>query len=63
MMIFNGVVCICMYKNTKHVVFDGWKAGMLYIRSVYCGHYGRNNARYFLAGRVEFYRFFVDTIE
>ena len=34
MMSFDGVVCRCMYSNSKHVVYNWCKAGMLYIRGM-----------------------------
>ena len=27
--------CVYICRKKKHVVYGGWKAGMLYIRSVY----------------------------
>ena len=35
---FYRVVRERMYINTNHVVYNGWKAGMLYIRGVYGGN-------------------------
>ena len=38
MMSFDRVVCRCMYINTNNMVYNGWKAGMLYSNGVYGGH-------------------------
>ena len=35
MMSFYGLVSRCIYINTSSVVYNGWKAGMLYSRHVY----------------------------
>ena len=37
---FYRVMRECMYINTNHVVYNGWKAGMLYSGVVYGRHYG-----------------------
>ena len=37
-MSFYGVVSRCIYSNTKHAVYYGWKAGTVYSRDVYGGH-------------------------
>ena len=51
---FDGVVCRHRQNNAKHVVYDGWKVGMLYIMSVYGGHQGANNARVLVVSRKSF---------
>ena len=43
-----------MYINNKHVVYNGWKEGMLYIGDAYGGHYGTKNARYFVVWKEGF---------
>ena len=38
MISFDGVMILCMYINTRYVVYNVWKVVMLYSRNVYDGH-------------------------